>query len=86
VPYPPHQAEAPWRLHVEEDDLGLVTTSSDKTIRLWDMRLSSWRRQACALANRNPSKLEWGQFIGPSRPYERTCPNLPVGGGVTTDE
>jgi WD40 repeat protein len=68
------------------DGDSLATTGADETIRLWDTSLESWRRHACAIANRNLTRLEWDQFIGSSRPYERTCPSLPVGAGVSTVE
>ena len=47
----------------------------DQTIRLWDINLQAWQARTCRLANRNLTRAEWDQFIGP---YERTCPDLPV--------
>jgi WD40 repeat protein len=44
----------------------------------WDLDVSYWRREACDLAGRNLSRAEWNAFIGPSRPYEQTCPQYPA--------
>ena len=35
----------------------------------------------CTRVSRNLSREEWRIHIGDSIPYERTCPDLPAGGG-----
>jgi hypothetical protein len=51
-------------------------------VRLWPVTLDGWIRHACTLAKRNLTKDEWDQFVGPDRPYVRTCPDLPSGYGA----
>jgi WD40 repeat protein len=63
------------------DGKTLASASADDTRILWDVRVASWKQRACALANRNMSLAEWDRFIG-TRPYLRTCPNLPAGEGA----
>jgi WD40 repeat protein len=55
----------------------LASGSWDGTARIWDADLASWKERACALTNRNLSRSEWEQFVGPSEPYQPTCPHLP---------
>jgi WD40 repeat protein len=46
---------------------------------VWRHDPGSLLAQVCARANRNLSRQEWERFVGPSRPYHRTCPDLPEG-------
>jgi WD40 repeat protein len=64
-------------LAFSRDGKTLFTGSHDDFISAWDVGLAAWKREACALANRNLTKGEWNQFIGSVRPYERTCRTLP---------
>jgi WD40 repeat protein len=48
-------------------------------LHLWRQDPGSLLAQTCARANRNLSRQEWERFVGPSRPYHRTCPHLPEG-------
>jgi WD40 repeat protein len=50
----------------------------DGHILIWDVDPASWQRRACALAGRNLTRAEWGQYLG-SRPYEATCAQWPPG-------
>jgi WD40 repeat protein/DNA-binding SARP family transcriptional activator len=50
----------------------LVTTSRNGTVLLWDVDPASWRRRACALANRRLTQQEWQDFL-PGRPYKPSC-------------
>jgi WD40 repeat protein len=59
------------------DGKTLATGSADHTIVLWDINLEFDSTRGCRIANRNLSKAEWDQFIGPDTPYECTCPDLP---------
>ena len=45
-------------------------------MRLWDVDLQSWLKRACAIANRNLTREEWGRYMG-DQPYRKTCPDLP---------
>ena len=47
------------------------------TLQLWHYDPGSLLAQACARANRNLSHQEWERLVGPSRPYHRTCLDLP---------
>lgn len=56
---------------------GLTLASmSDQTILLWDFDVTSWRRRACAIANRNLTHEEWDRYIG-AETYRKTCGNIP---------
>ena len=39
---------------------------------VWDVDPDSWKRRACAVANRTLSREEWAEFL-PGRPYEPAC-------------
>lgn len=39
---------------------------------IWDVDPESWKRRACALANRTLTHEEWEKFL-PGRPYEPAC-------------
>jgi WD40 repeat protein len=45
---------------------------------LWDVDMSSWRRLACTVANRNLTVAEWQHYLSP-QPYRRTCGGLVAG-------
>ena len=64
------------------DGRTVASASRDKTIILWDVNLEAWKSRACRIANRNLTRAEWDQFIGPDMPYQRSCPALPPGEGV----
>jgi WD40 repeat protein len=50
----------------------LVSASLGGDLVLWDVSPDSWRSQACALAGRNLTPEEWGNFMGDA-PYRETC-------------
>jgi WD40 repeat protein len=60
----------------------VLMSASEDAVRLWDMDPSSWERCLCGMADRNLSIAEWSQYLGPSVPYRRTCPELPAGSGA----
>ncbi|HXT35495.1 MAG TPA: WD40 repeat domain-containing protein, partial [Chloroflexota bacterium] len=53
----------------------LASGSFDHTVRLWSVDPTSWRQEACGIANRNLTPQEWRQYLG-SQPYHITCPLL----------
>jgi WD40 repeat protein len=57
---------------------GLLLASTDGRTWRADTRTSTWVARACAIAGRNLSRAEWGQFF-PTRDYEVTCPQWPAG-------
>ncbi|HXJ62677.1 MAG TPA: WD40 repeat domain-containing protein, partial [Actinomycetota bacterium] len=46
----------------------------------WTFPLSQrvWEQQACRAASRNLTPTEWRQFIGPTQPYAKVCPQYPL--------
>lgn len=67
----------------QPDGRRLASGDSEGGLYLWDVDFNSWRSRACAKANRNLSLDEWRQFVDPEAPYEKTCPTLPSGEGVS---
>jgi WD40 repeat protein len=55
----------------------LVTSSIDGSVTFWDLRPSSWERNACVLAGRNLTRAEWDKYVGGA--YTRTCAQWPEG-------
>ena len=55
------------------DGSQLASGSDDGELLLWDLNVDSWKARACRRANRNLTKAEWTQFIGPATPYHATC-------------
>ncbi len=71
------------------DDALRVSVGTDQTVQLWNPSWwarpsSDWAEAGCGLVNRNLSRAEWDQLAG-ERPYQRTCPTLPAGGGTPDD-
>jgi WD40 repeat protein len=58
------------------DGKTLASGSEDKTIILWDVKVQSWIKRVCYMANRNLTQEEWQRYMG-DRPYRKTIPNLP---------
>jgi hypothetical protein len=55
--------------------------SYDGSVLLWNLDPGQWLRQACAIANRNLSCVEWFQFMG-DRPYQSGVSGAPLAEGV----
>lgn len=62
------------RISFEKDGKILEICRENKAIEL-DIDPDSWRRQACKVAGRNLSRIEWSAFLG-DMVYEETCPEL----------
>ena len=80
-------ADAVTSVAFSPDSLTLASASADATVILWDVALSSWRRRACAIVQRNLSLAEWRDYIGheSETPYRRTCSDWPSGEGAPAD-
>ncbi len=50
----------------------LASGGYDDRVLLWDLRLETWVRRACAIANRRLSETEWTRLVGDG-PYEPAC-------------
>jgi WD40 repeat protein len=46
---------------------------TDHLLVLWPATIDAWKRDACALANRNLSQDEWSRYVAPTRDYLPTC-------------
>jgi WD40 repeat protein len=68
------------------DGQTLASGSDDRTIFVWIARTESLAEEICQQVWRNLTLNEWRQFVGKELPYERTCRNLPAGGGVPAEE
>jgi WD40 repeat protein len=54
------------------DGTHLLTVSYGGPGYRWDVRPSSWARQACAVAGRKLTRAEWSEVL-PGRPYAPAC-------------
>ncbi len=54
------------------DGSHVVSVYADGVAIDWDIRPSSWERQACAVAGRTLTKDEWAQYL-PGRSYHPAC-------------
>jgi WD40 repeat protein len=55
-----------------------VCATDDGRIMVWNHpQLTTWRTDACRIANRNLSCEEWRQYLPRWLPYRLTCPELP---------
>jgi WD40 repeat protein len=70
-------------LSFSPDGSTLASSDEDGNVNFWDLNPSSWVASARLLAGRNLSLAEWKQYVGPDVPYHRTCPDLPLGKGVS---
>lgn len=52
-------------------------SEGNKAIILWDLDLASWRERACRMSNRNLNPDEWTIYLGRSKPYGKTCIDMP---------
>jgi WD40 repeat protein len=50
----------------------LASGGYDDRVLLWDLRIDSWRRLACRIANRSLDRTEWDRLLG-DEPYEPAC-------------
>jgi WD40 repeat protein len=64
------------------DGQTLASAFFDDMVMLWDVNVEHWIAHVCHMVNRNLSYDEWRQYMGNDRPYEKTCPNPPIGEGV----
>ena len=60
-------------LDLSPDGRHLLTTFGNGQGAVWDIDPESWKRRACALANRTLAREEWNDFL-PGRPYHPACP------------
>jgi WD40 repeat protein len=54
------------------DGRRLASGGYDDRVLLWDLRIESWVRRACAIANRRLDETEWARLVG-DVPYEPSC-------------
>ena len=67
VKFPPRAVNGRYEVRIEQ---------SDPRVAIWDLNIESWRSQACSIANRSLSLLEWRQFVGADASYRPTCADL----------
>jgi DNA-binding SARP family transcriptional activator/WD40 repeat protein len=60
------------------DSSGLLLAARDGRTWTADTRTDTWVERACTIAGRNLTQAEWTLYF-PSRRYEVTCPQWPVG-------
>jgi len=54
----------------------LASGNDNGAIVLWNLDSNRWRERACEVAGRNLTWAEWSQFLGDSKPYHDTCPDV----------
>ena len=59
-------------IDLSPDGRQLLMTHGNGQGAVWDVDPESWKRRACALANRTLTREEWEEFL-PGRPYEPAC-------------
>lgn len=59
-------------LSFSADDQMLASGGTDGSIRLWPVGVRAWVRQACRVANRDLTGLEWRQYLG-NEPRRHAC-------------
>ena len=59
-------------LDLSPDGRLLLMTNGNGQGAVWDIDPDSWKRRACALANRTLTREEWKEFL-PGRRYEPAC-------------
>jgi WD40 repeat protein len=59
-------------IDVSADGRRLLETHGTGEGAIWDIDPESWKRRACALANRTLTREEWEEFL-PGRSYEPAC-------------
>ena len=72
------QGAIPMALAFSLDSRNLYSSSTDGTIRRWDVDPDSWRERVCDIAGRNLTQAEWAQYL-PGEPYRVTCEQWPAG-------
>jgi WD40 repeat protein len=72
-------------LSFSPDGKRLASRSLSGTMRIWDVDEARWQGEACRIAGRNLSQLEWERLVGTTRAYCRVCPALPAGVGEQAD-
>jgi WD40 repeat protein/DNA-binding SARP family transcriptional activator len=60
------------RLDLSPEGRRLLMTLSNGEGAIWDIDPESWKRRACAIANRTLTREEWEEFV-PGRPYKPAC-------------
>jgi serine/threonine protein kinase/WD40 repeat protein len=59
-------------LDVSPDGRRLLLVAGNGEGAIWDIDRESWKRRACAIANRTLTREEWEEFV-PGRPYKPAC-------------
>jgi WD40 repeat protein len=58
------------------DGLRLISAGRDGRLQQWGVSLDAWREQACFMADRNLTEIEWQTYF-PGIGYQKICPNVP---------
>lgn len=61
-----------------DDGDRLTVLTQQGNVSLWHLDEAAWLQRVCTVANRNLTHSEWRTYVGETRPYERTCPDLPA--------
>jgi len=69
------------RVAFSPDGKLLAADGPENRIVLWDVDVSSWKQQACRIANRNLTEEEWKRYVSEQDTYSATYP-----GGLPRDD
>jgi len=61
-----------------QDGRYVISESLDHTVRQWIYLPQDLITDACMRLTRNPTLVEWNQYIGDAFPHQTVCPNLPL--------
>ncbi|MBI5219340.1 MAG: hypothetical protein HY958_10465 [Bacteroidia bacterium] len=73
-----------WTIAFSTDNNNILAGLKNNKIVRWPLNIQNIADQVAAMIDRNMSHDEWVSYVGKDVPYEKTCPDKPMGKGVTS--